>query len=55
MAQSVVIGLFELTEAQEKAATLRGKDLIVTAGAGSGKTRTLVARYLSLLEDGHHP
>lgn len=27
----------------------RGQDLVVTAGAGTGKTRTLVARYLSLL------
>ncbi|MGW8178150.1 MAG: UvrD-helicase domain-containing protein, partial [bacterium] len=55
MAQSVVVDLFELTKAQKKAATLRGKDLLVTAGAGSGKTRTLVARYLSLLEDGYFP
>jgi ATP-dependent helicase/nuclease subunit A len=30
----------------------RGKDLVVTAGAGTGKTRTLVARYLSLLTEG---
>lgn len=30
----------------------RGKDIVVTAGAGTGKTRTLVARYLSLLADG---
>ncbi|NLD74602.1 MAG: UvrD-helicase domain-containing protein, partial [Chloroflexi bacterium] len=27
-------------------------DVVVTAGAGTGKTRTLVARYLSLLADG---
>ena len=27
----------------------RGVDVVVTAGAGTGKTRTLVARYLSLL------
>jgi ATP-dependent helicase/nuclease subunit A len=27
----------------------RGQDIVVTAGAGTGKTRTLVARYLSLL------
>ena len=27
----------------------RGSDVVVTAGAGTGKTRTLVARYLSLL------
>ena len=30
----------------------RGKDIVVTAGAGTGKTRTLVARYLSLLAEG---
>jgi ATP-dependent helicase/nuclease subunit A len=30
----------------------RGSDVVVTAGAGTGKTRTLVARYLALLVDG---
>ncbi len=30
----------------------RGRDVVVTAGAGTGKTRTLVARYLSLLAEG---
>lgn len=30
----------------------RGSNLVVTAGAGTGKTRTLVARYLSLLAEG---
>lgn len=30
----------------------RGSDVVVTAGAGTGKTRTLVARYLSLLAEG---
>lgn len=34
---------------QEPAITARGRDIVVTAGAGAGKTRTLVARYLSLL------
>ncbi len=29
----------------------RGQDIVVTAGAGTGKTRTLVARYLSLLAE----
>jgi ATP-dependent helicase/nuclease subunit A len=32
-----------------------GQDVLVTAGAGSGKTRTLVARYLALLERGISP
>ncbi len=29
----------------------RGQDIVVTAGAGTGKTRTLVARYISLLTE----
>ena len=30
----------------------RGRDVVVTAGAGTGKTRTLVARYLALVAEG---
>jgi len=30
----------------------RGRNVVVTAGAGTGKTRTLVARYISLLAEG---
>jgi ATP-dependent helicase/nuclease subunit A len=37
---------------QEPAIMVRGRDVVVTAGAGSGKTRTLVARYLALLAEG---
>ncbi|TET52250.1 MAG: hypothetical protein E3J64_05505 [Anaerolineales bacterium] len=37
---------------QKPAVTERGRDVAVTAGAGTGKTRTLVARYLSLLAEG---
>ncbi len=37
---------------QEPAVRARGRDVVVTAGAGTGKTRTLVARYLSLLAEG---
>ena len=40
-----------LTEEQRDALEL-GRNIAVTAGAGTGKTRTLVARYLSLLADG---
>ena len=37
---------------QEPAILERGRDVVVTAGAGTGKTCTLVARYLSLLAEG---
>jgi ATP-dependent helicase/nuclease subunit A len=37
---------------QTPAIVARGRDVVVTAGAGTGKTRTLVARYLSLLAEG---
>lgn len=37
---------------QKLAIYARGRDVVVTAGAGTGKTRTLVARYLSLLAEG---
>ncbi|GIK40341.1 MAG: hypothetical protein BroJett011_41740 [Chloroflexota bacterium] len=36
---------------QEPAINERGRDVVVTAGAGTGKTRTLVARYLALLHE----
>ena len=36
---------------QKPAVVTRDKDVVVTAGAGAGKTRTLVARYLSLLAE----
>jgi ATP-dependent helicase/nuclease subunit A len=41
-----------LSEEQWSPVLARGKDVVVTAGAGTGKTHTLVARYLSLLADG---
>lgn len=40
-----------LSENQRKAAEAKGCDVIVRAGAGSGKTKTLVARYLLLLHE----
>lgn len=40
-----------LTPDQERAVSERGRDVIVTAGAGSGKTHVLVERYVSLLGD----
>ena len=50
-----VVSSFGLTPAQQTAALERDRDVVVTAGAGSGKTRTLVARYVSLLADGYSP
>ncbi|MCX6055354.1 MAG: UvrD-helicase domain-containing protein [Chloroflexi bacterium] len=47
-----VLTTFELTQTQREAAGERARDVAVTAGAGSGKTKTLVARYTSLLADG---
>jgi ATP-dependent helicase/nuclease subunit A len=38
------------TPAQESAIFTRDRNLIVTAGAGSGKTRVLVARFVEMLE-----
>jgi ATP-dependent helicase/nuclease subunit A len=40
---------------QGPAVVARDRDVVVTAGAGTGKTRTLVARYLSLLAEGGVP
>lgn len=37
---------------QTPAIAARGRSVVVTAGAGAGKTLTLVARYLALLADG---
>ncbi len=47
-----ILSLFDLKGAQLDAATRLDTDLAVTAGAGSGKTRALVARYLNFVEQG---
>jgi ATP-dependent helicase/nuclease subunit A len=47
--------LFGLTDEQRAAVIERERNLAVTAGAGSGKTRTLVARYVELLSEGAAP
>ena len=44
---------FKFTADQKQAATRRSAAIAVTAGAGSGKTRVLVGRYLHLLEQGY--
>ena len=43
--------MHQLDEYQQKALELE-KHLVVEAGAGSGKTRTLVSRYLKILQEG---
>ncbi len=50
-----VIESFGLTDRQNLAAVERRRNVVVTAGAGSGKTRTLVARYVSLLAEIRDP
>jgi ATP-dependent helicase/nuclease subunit A len=47
-----IVEQMSLSTEQEPAVLERGRDVVVTAGAGTGKTRTLVARYLALLADG---
>ena len=44
-----------LTAEQDAIVHDRGRDVLVTAGAGSGKTRVLVERYVSLLGDHRIP
>jgi ATP-dependent helicase/nuclease subunit A len=53
MASDSILTQFKFTPDQKKAATHRSHAIAVTAGAGSGKTRVLVGRYLHLLEQGH--
>jgi len=43
----------QLTEDQRYAVATIDRDCVVTAGAGSGKTRVLVERYMRLLEEGY--
>lgn len=50
-----ILDSFSLNPAQRRAAAARGRDVVVTAGAGSGKTRTLAARYITLLAEGFSP
>ena len=50
-----LLDTFGLTAEQRRAAAQRQRNLAVTAGAGSGKTRTLVARYLGLLGEDLRP
>ena len=45
----------EFTPAQQDAINAYGGSVIVSAAAGSGKTRVLVQRVISLLTDSEHP
>ena len=47
-----ILSLFDLKGAQQTAAERLDTHLAVTAGAGSGKTRALVGRYLNFVEHG---
>lgn len=47
-----IVEQLKLSTEQRPAAIERQRDIAVVAGAGSGKTRTVVARYLGLLEEG---
>jgi ATP-dependent helicase/nuclease subunit A len=53
VATDSILTQFKFTPEQKQAATRRSRAIAVTAGAGSGKTRVLVGRYLHLLEQGH--
>ena len=44
---------FSLTDQQQQAVDSRGGSLLVSAAAGSGKTRVLVERLLTLVEEEH--
>ncbi len=45
----------ELSQQQQDAVNHSGSPALVVAGAGSGKTRTLTAKILHLIETGHSP
>jgi ATP-dependent helicase/nuclease subunit A len=47
-----IVAQMQPSPEQTPAVRARGRDVVVTAGAGTGKTRTLVARYLSLVAEG---
>jgi DNA helicase-2/ATP-dependent DNA helicase PcrA len=49
------VNLDELNESQKKAVTFSGKHLLVLAGAGTGKTRTIIARAAYLISIGIEP
>lgn len=46
-----ILDLDKLSPYQERAATITHRNVVVTAGAGTGKTSTLVTRYVTLLSE----
>ncbi len=48
----IIIPMLSLTPSQQKAIETLSRGVLVIAGPGSGKTRTIVARLLYLLENG---
>jgi ATP-dependent helicase/nuclease subunit A len=48
-----LLSQFSFTDKQKEAITDASPAIVVTAGAGSGKTRSLVGRYLHVLEQGY--
>ncbi len=44
---------FRLTPAQKKVIDLRGRNMLVSASAGTGKTTTMIRRVLALLQEGY--
>ncbi len=45
----------QLSPPQQKAVDHKGSPALVVAGAGSGKTRTLTAKFSHLVDQGHNP
>ena len=52
---STSVAELALNDAQQTAVTHRGGPLLIVAGAGTGKTKTLVARLAHLIETGTAP
>ncbi|HSL60718.1 MAG TPA: UvrD-helicase domain-containing protein, partial [Desulfotignum sp.] len=45
----------QLSSQQQQAVAHTGAPALVVAGAGSGKTRTLTAKFSHLIDQGHDP